>query len=343
MQLRGVGIIGESIFSIQSAGSYRSRMERPTNRKLRIGDWCVDPALGQISRNGETARVEERAMRLLLCLAGHAGEVVSIDELLGQVWSDVNVSPDSVYQAVTSLRRLLGDDPRHPAYIATVPRLGYRMVAQVGPWREGLSENLAEQSSLPQSATSHAKKAREMEHAEWFRGTGFRWAAAVVICLGGVGLVALQFRGKASNESSGSVVAAQSQKSIAVLPFLDLTQGMKEEEFADGMTEELIDKLSKISGIHVPAPTASFYFKGKQMPVAEIAKQLGVVYVLDGSVRKSGGRLRVAARLVRADSGFVIWTETYDRPFDDIIMVQDDIAGEVTKALKPSIDHGPDH
>jgi TolB-like protein len=128
-----------------------------------------------------------------------------------------------------------------------------------------------------------------------------------------------------------------------VLPFLDLTEGMKEEEFADGMTEELIDKFSKIAGLHVPAPTASFYFKGKQMPVAEIAKQLGVVYVLDGSVRKSGGRLRVAARLVRADSGFVIWTETYDRPFDDVIMVQDDIAGEVTKALTTSISHGPEH
>ncbi len=79
------------------------------------------------------------------------------------------------------------------------------------------------------------------------------------------------------------------------------------------------------------------------MPMAEIAKQLGVVYVLDGSVRKSGGRLRVAARLVRADSGFVIWTETYDRPFDDIIMVQDDIAGEVTKALKTSINGEPGH
>ena len=98
---------------------------------LRIGDWCVNPASGQISRDGETARVEERTMRLLLCLAEHAGEVVSIDDLLSQVWSDVTVSPDSVYQAVTSLRRLLGDDPKQPTYIATVPRLGYRMVATV--------------------------------------------------------------------------------------------------------------------------------------------------------------------------------------------------------------------
>jgi transcriptional activator of cad operon len=305
-------------------------MEHPRTTKLRIGEWCVNPAAGQISRNGETARVEERAMRLLLCLAEHTGDVVSIDDLLSQVWPDVNVSPDSVYQAVTSLRRLLGDDPKQPAYIATVPRLGYRMVAKVGPWDPSVKE-------IP---TSRAKNTPEMGHPGWFRGRGFRWVAAVVICLGGVGVVALQFRSKASRESSASIVAAESQKSVAVLPFLDLTQGMKEEEFADGMTEELIDKLSKISGLHVPAPTASFYFKGKQMPVAEIAKQLGVAYVLDGSVRKSGGRLRVAARLVRVESGYVIWTETYDRPFDDIIMVQDDIAGEVTKALRSSIAGG---
>src|SRR5450755_4959662 len=109
-------------------------MERPTTTMLRIGAWCVNPTSGQISRKGETARLEVRTMRLLLCLAEHAGEVVSIDDLLSQVWSEVIVTRDSVYQAVTSLRRVLGDDPKQPTYIATVPRLGYRMVATVGPW-----------------------------------------------------------------------------------------------------------------------------------------------------------------------------------------------------------------
>ena len=163
-----------------------------------------------------------------------------------------------------------------------------------------------------------------------------------MLCLALIALLVFQFRGRAANrtDSASSALAAQSQKSIAVLPFLDLTEGMKEEEFADGMTEELIDKLSKIPGLRVPAPTSSFYFKGKQVPVADIAKTLGVVYVLDGSVRKSGGRLRVAARLVRAESGYVVWSETYDRSFADIIMVQDDIAGEVTKALRTSIEAG---
>src|SRR5690242_9066023 len=111
-------------------------MERSYTTKLRIGAWCVHPASGQISRDGETVRVDARAMRLLMCLAEHAGEVVSIDDLLNHAWADVTVAPDSVYQAVASLRRLLSDDPRQPTYIETVPRLGYRMVASVSPWAD---------------------------------------------------------------------------------------------------------------------------------------------------------------------------------------------------------------
>ncbi len=132
----------------------------------------------------------------------------------------------------------------------------------------------------------------------------------------------------------------QSQKSLAVLPFVDLSEGMKNEEFADGLTEELIDRLNKIPDFRVPAPTSSFYFKNKHVPLADIARTLRVAYVLDGSVRKSGDRLRVAARLIRIDDARIVWSETYDRSWGDILNVQDDIAGEVTKALRSSIESG---
>jgi len=271
-------------------------------------------------------------MRLLLCLAEHAGEVVSIDHLLNQVWSDVTVTQDSVYQAVASLRRLLGDDPKQPTYIATVPRLGYRMVATVAPWVDQRPDHSIADHFIALTKPGPRRRA------------GFKLAAGAVLGLALVVLVAVQFRSKvASNDhSTSSAIARQPQNSIAVLPFLDLTEGMKQAEFADGMTEELIDRLSKIPGLQVPPPTSSFYFKGKQITIADIAKALGVAYVLDGSVRKAGARLRVAARLIRADNGYVVWSETYDRPLDDILMVQDDIAGEVTKALRASIEARPD-
>jgi transcriptional activator of cad operon len=319
---------------------------------LRIGAWCINPASGQISRNGETARVEVRTMRLLLCLAEHSGEVVSIDDLLNHVWSGVFVNQDSVYQAVASLRRLLGDDPKQPTYIETVPRLGYRLVATVSPWAD---QPISQMGSSRASDSEHPATGAPTAHAPTPGSrlrSGFAWAAGAALCLALV--AAFLFHGKFANNnhSASAAIAPQPQKSIAVLPFLDLTDKMNEEPFADGMTEELIGKLSKIPGLRVPSPTSSFSLKGKlwphsqgspQITIADIAKTLGVAYVLDGSVRKSGARVRVAARLIRADNGYVVWSETYDRPFDDILMVQDDIAGEVTKALRASIEARPDH
>ncbi len=286
--------------------------QRPSGeRMLRIGEWCVDEGSGQISRNGNTARPDTRTMRLLLFLADHPGEVVSIDEVLSNVWPDVAVTPDSVYQSIASLRRLLGDNPKQPTYIATVPRLGYRLVAAVSPWED---QPVAPPDPSPVQSRPTARVA---------------WAIGGALCL------VLVFGFLVRDRFASSVL--QPQKSVAVLPFLDLTQTMNQEPFADGMTEELIDKLSKVPGFRVPSPTSSFYFKGKQLPVAEIAKALGVVYVLDGSVRKSGPSVRVAARLIRAENGYVIWSATYDRLFNNIVAVQDDIAGEVTKALTASI------
>jgi transcriptional activator of cad operon len=304
---------------------------------LRIGDWCVNPASGQISREGQIIRVEARTMRLLICLAGHAGEVVSIDDLLEQVWSGVIVTPDSVYQAVALLRRLLGDDPKQPTYIATVPRLGYRMVASVNPWVDQAvvpppAADVLSESTHAISRLGGSKSGRNRQL--WTLIT-----AGAALCLALV--VGFVFFGKVGGNvrADSTPAAALGQNSVAVLPFLDLTsESMDQEYFADGMTEELIDRLSKIPGLRVPPPTSSFYFKGKKVPIADIAKSLGVAYVLDGSLRKSGSTMRVAARLVRADSGFVVWTESYDRPMKDSLKVQDDIAGEVIKALGPSID-----
>jgi TolB-like protein/DNA-binding winged helix-turn-helix (wHTH) protein len=306
-------------------------MDHLSAAPLRIGDWIVDPRLGQISRGGEIVRLEARTMRLLMCLAQNAGEVVSIDDLLSQVWSGVVVTPDSVYQGVTALRRLLGDDPKRPTYIATVPRLGYRMIATVAA---GV-ESPAAQGSLDAAAGEHEPSARPPERppARGYPTAMLAIAAVALVC----GALVYWLVVRESTVSPASASAVHHPRSVAVLPFLDLTDAMNEEPFADGMTEELINKLSLVPGLKVPAPTSSFYFKGKQLTVKDIAHSLNVAYVLDGSVRKSGTTLRVAARLVRADDNYVVWANTYDRSVDDKLMVQDDIAGEVTKALSASI------
>ena len=304
-------------------------MEHSPPNKLIVGEWLVDPTSGEISREGQTTRLEVRAMRLLLCLADRPGEVVSIEELLNRGWGEVVVSSDSVYQAMTSLRRQLGDAAKQPTYIETVPRLGYRLVAKV-------RRLPGSQESQP-SHRSQAQAGKPAPGASRVRA-GLAVAIAAGLCLA-LAVISLSRSGNSSVSASpqASAAAQQPEKSIAVVPFLDLTEGMVEETFADGMTEELIDKLSKIPELMVPSATASFYYKGRKMPVADLAKNLGVIYLLDGSVRKSGSRVRVAARLIRADNGYVMWTETYDRPFDDILWVQDDIATKVAAALKQNL------
>jgi TolB-like protein/DNA-binding winged helix-turn-helix (wHTH) protein len=283
---------------------------------FRVGAWSVDPRSGQIARDGESLRVDDRSMRLLVCLAEHAGRTVSIDQLLDEVWAGAVVSQDSVYQAVTSLRRLLGDNRREPVYIATVPRQGYRLVASVSPEVEQMA---------PARAASPSSRRR--------LGLVAGCAAVVAAALGSVVLS----HGDTTDapRPPSPAVPRQATQAVAVLPFLDLTsQAMDEEYFADGMTEELITRLSHMEGLRVTAPTDSFALKGRKMTVAQTARVLNVDYVVDGSLRKSGDTLRVSARVVRAADGSVVWSQSYDRSSRDLLKVQDDIAGHVAEATR---------
>lgn len=299
-------------------------MERQATTKLRVGEWCVDPDQGTMTRNGATTRLELRSMRLLMCLAECRGQVVSVEQLISRVWGGVSVSPDSVYQAITALRRQLCDDPRKPAYIETVPRLGYRLIAETAEWVDAEPMN---GSNQPPREPGISESESGAEHPVSRR---IIWAIAALAILAVFGFV---LHAKLLNGKRTSASFVKPAATVGVVPFLDLTEGMRNEEFADGITEEIIDKLSKIPGVQVPSATSSFYYKGKEVPVGDIARGLRVNYLLDGSVRKSKGRVRIATRLMRADNSYVIWTNTYDRPLSDLIMVQDDIASEVVKAL----------
>jgi TolB-like protein/lipoprotein NlpI len=124
------------------------------------------------------------------------------------------------------------------------------------------------------------------------------------------------------------------EQSVAVLPFADMSEKKDQEFFSDGLSEEIIEKLSAVPDLKVPPRSSSFHFKGKQTTLADIARALGVVNVLEGSVRRSGDNLRVTAQLIRADSGRRLWSQTFDRKADDILKIQDDIARAVVGALK---------
>jgi adenylate cyclase len=155
-----------------------------------------------------------------------------------------------------------------------------------------------------------------------------RWAAvaAALLLLGAIVGGGFYFAGP-------SAIAADND-SIAVLPFVNMSDDKGNEYFSDGISEELLNLLSKIPQLKVAARTSSFSFKGKGVEIPEIARQLHVANVLEGSVRKSGDELRITAQLIRAAEGYHLWSETYDRKMDDIFKIQDEIAGEVVKQLK---------
>src|ERR1700733_13572554 len=158
--------------------------------------------------------------------------------------------------------------------------------------------------------------------------------AAVVISVCVAVALGVHFWSQSHKATQPAAAVAIIDKSIAVLPFVDMSEKHDQEYFSDGLSEELIDMLTKVPELRVPARTSSFYFKGKQATIADIAKALGVAHVLEGSVRKSGNTLRITAQLVRADNGYDVWSESYDRPLDDIFKIQDEIAGAVVAALR---------
>ncbi|GAA0756719.1 winged helix-turn-helix domain-containing protein [Ideonella azotifigens] len=286
---------------------------------FRLGDWQVDPATDRLWRGGEATPLDSRAMAMLAHLASRPGEVVSIDELLSAAWADVVVSQDSVYQAITTLRRALGDSTREPSYIATVPRRGYRLIAAVGPV-EPAPRAVAAAEAAPAVASGPPPSPAPAAHQG-------RKAARLVSALA-ILLLALTL-GLAWWAPWHSAPGT----SVAVMPFLDLTNAMDEEPFADGMTEQLIESLAHLPGVRVPSRTSTFFYKDKQATIPEIAHALDVAYVLEGSVRKSGQTLRVTARLVRASDATQLWSETYDRQATDVLAIQDDIAAKVGRAL----------
>jgi len=274
---------------------------------VQIGDWLVNPALDTLCRGTETHKLEPRMMRLLLHLANTAGTVVSVDRLLSEVWTGVVVGPASVYQAVSQLRKLVGDVDPDPTYIATVPRRGYRLVA---PVRRGAPEAM----SLTTDVVPVAPAARRR----------------VAMVLGGVALLALIL----TTSSLWRPSPAGWSASIAVLPFIDLTAEKAEQSFCDGLTEEISNRLSQIPTLRVVARTSAFAFRGQGEDVRRIGNALDTDHILEGSVRRSGSHLRVTVQLIDARNGYHLWSVNYDRAADDAINLQEDISRSVAEHLQ---------
>ncbi len=324
-----------------------------------LGEWRIDPALDEISRDAKTVKLEPRTMRVLVCFAERPGEVISVNQLLDLVWKDLVVTPYSVYQAVAALRRALGDDPKDPTYIANVVRRGYRLVAPVNvaaqtsdPVRPSAVATDLENQQI--AAEDKLEKVAPFERSQVVeRRIGLRSASilmGLLVVAGGVLWLISRF----SHERAAPAIAAVSDRaisavtppavpfdppahSIAVLPFVNMSGDPSQQYFSDGLTEELLNSLTRINELQVAARTSSFSFQGEHPDIATVAHKLNVASVLEGSVRRSGNTIRVTAQLNNAVTGYHLWSQTYDRDLGDILKLQTDIANTVASALKVTL------
>jgi TolB-like protein/Tfp pilus assembly protein PilF len=297
-------------------------------------------------------------------LIGSRGGLVTREQLVAKLWPKGVVDFDTgLNTAIRRLRVALGDTADTPRYIETLPRRGYRFIAalDVDP---GAPRSVAP-TPAPLSIPPQVEVAPVVDTAGTVNSGSpsaglprptVLFRRALLAAVAGVGLAALlvvwyRLRGGDALQPQPTVVAskitpltaapvsavavfAPPAHSVAVLPFVNLSEDKNNEYFSDGLSEELIDLLAKIPELRVSARTSSFYFKGKNEDTSTIARRLSVAHVLEGSVRKSGKHLRISAQLIRADNGYHLWSETYDRQLDDVFKVQDEIARAVVSALK---------
>ena len=274
----------------------------------------VDPQSGEVSGPGGREKLDRKVMEVLLHMARHAGHVVAREDLLAALWPSAVVTDDALTRCFYELRRHLshaGGDERYRALIETHPKRGYRLNGTVVPL-------------VPESVDGPPVPKKRLP--TWAVAAG----AAILLAVIAV-LLLMQSRAPAVEASKART------RSIAVLPFLDMSAENDQGYLADGVTEEILDRLTKAENLVVISRTSSFSMQDESLDVPTIGKRLDVAYVLEGSVRKAEDRVRITAQLIDVSSNAHVWSQTYDRAIDDIFAVQDEIAASVATAMQVTL------
>jgi TolB-like protein/DNA-binding winged helix-turn-helix (wHTH) protein/Tfp pilus assembly protein PilF len=297
--------------------------------ELSEADFCL-------TREGERIPLEPKALRVLILLVSRAGRLVDKQELLESVWPDTFVEENTLTRTIANLRRQLGDSSRDSKLIETVPTRGYRFIATVEVVGEPflVPAGQAEQPEAP-SATDAAATAvanslgseaalPRSETAALETGIRTRRWLLPAVCLCLVAILCL-WRGY------GRWHADMPIRSLAVLPLEDLSPGTREDYFADGMTDELITELARIPGLRVVSRTSVMQDKGTRKSLDRIARELNVDAVVEGSVVRSGDRVRITAQLIDTRSDRHLWAQSFEEPAGDILTLQDNVAREIAQ------------
>lgn len=295
--------------------------------RLRFDGFELDVRAGELHRHGVRLRLRGQPLRVLEILLERAGDVVTREELQTRIWPvDTFVDFDhSLHNAIARIRKVLGDSAEKPRYIETLPRRGYRYI---GPLEDietpGLAAETGEDAIPGIGLVTPAPKRQ--------RSLVLVPGVLFLCALFTLGLVAwIMWR------HVHGTAAVPPIRSIAVLPLSNLSGDPSEEYFADGMTDQLITDLAKVGSLRVISRTSVMQYKGAKKSLPEIARELNVDAIVEGSVIRSGQRVRVTAQLLRARTDQHIWAETYDRDRGDILKLQGEVADAIAQQVRAQI------
>jgi TolB-like protein/DNA-binding winged helix-turn-helix (wHTH) protein/Flp pilus assembly protein TadD len=298
-------------------------MRDEAKRLYRFGPFRLDGTERLLLRDGATVALTPKAFETLLVLVEHGGRVVGKNELIEAVWPDVFVEEGSLTRNISVLRKALGEAEDGRAYIETVPKRGYRFAAEVlpaGPESSDGATPADSAASPPEPVPAHAITPRRLLVSAGLV-VGLAVAATLLAYVGG-------WRPRWAG--AGGVAPV---RTVAVLPLENLSGDPAQDYFADGMTESLTTELAKIGALHVISRTSAMQYKATRKSLPEIARELGVDAVVEGSVVRSGGRVRVTAQLIRAATDEHLWAQDYERDLSDVVALE----GEVARAIAAEV------
>ena len=303
----------------------------------RFGVFEADVRSGELRKNGSKVKLQEKPFQLLLLLLEHAGEVVTRDELREALWpADTFVDFDhSLGTAVAKLRTALGDAAKNPRFVETVAGRGYRFIAPVTSGSTGvdIQSDIESQPAVPADAESRLPPRETHRPAPRLR-SGRAVVAAMTVAA--VALLAAVVFGFNIAGARGLLAGSRPSpiRSLAVLPLQNMSKDPSEEYFVDGMTEQLITTLAQLHGIEITSRTSAMQYKTTSKRVPEIGRELNADAVIEGSVVRSGNRVRITAQLVDARSDQHLWARSYERDFDDVLAVQNEIASAIADEVR---------
>ncbi|MCO4798922.1 MAG: winged helix-turn-helix domain-containing protein, partial [Colwelliaceae bacterium] len=307
-----------------------------------FADLTLNTELRQLQRGNDTIKLTKLSYKVLTTLLSGSPNIIDHDELVNNVWGENRIiTPENITQRIMMLRQSLGDNAAKPKYIESVHGVGFRIIPSVILTKtniEPIAESKSEQNIISRpNITSNNHIAINRRKPSWIQ-----ILTSIIVLVVIATLLLPIFERDSADEEPNQIKQEQTPlingnnnlATIAVLPFVNMTSDPEQEYFSDGITEEILNNLAQVKKLKVISRTSSFSFKNHNDSLAEIAKQLGVKNILEGSIRKDGNKIRITAQLIDAKTDTHLWSNTYDRELNDIFAVQDEISVAIVIALK---------